>query len=331
MRPFFDGCLLGCLLAGTACTSSSVEGDGKVQVDLPRGRNEVRPPDRTSAPTPDHQVVIKPGPPKQLTNHSEDDQNPLWSPDGKRILFTSKRTYGTFNLWIMNADGSGAKALTSLPDNDAVNLPGSAWCKSTDRIVFSSDQSGSENIWTIKSDGTGLQQVSNTPYLDREPTWSPTCDRIAFQSSRNGNWDIYVMNTNGSGVTRLTTDGADDWAPNWSPTSETILFQSKRTGTWKLWTVQATGGAEVQLTTGNAEDTDCSWSADGKQVVFSTDAGGSSGARIAILPLAQPKDVLIVTSGEAYDGAPCWSPSGQIIAFESDRSGNLDLWTVSLW
>jgi TolB protein len=318
-----------------------VGGDGPVQGDLRcaacdgtrpldrLARTEKRATDLPVAPA--DQPAIKPGVPRQLTNHSAADQNPLWSPDGKRMVFTSKRAYGNFDLWIMNADGSGAKALTSMPSNDAVNLPGSAWCKSTDRIVFSSDKGGPEDIWTIKSDGTGLQQVSSTPDKDYEPSWSPTCDRIVFQSSRDGNTDIYLMNADGSGVTRLTTHAADDWAPNWSPTSETILFQSMRTGTWKLWTVQASGGPEVQLTTGSSEDTDCSWSADGKQVVFSTDAGGSAGARIAILQVAQPSKVLLVTSGNKYDGASCWSPLGRTIAFESDRSGNLDLWTVDLW
>jgi Tol biopolymer transport system component len=313
--------LLACVLLLACCPDRAEAPDGhatdRAPADSPRAAADL--------------PAIKPGAPRQLTSHGADDQNPLWSPDGARLVFTSKRASGGFDLWIMNADGSGAKALTSLPDNDEVNLPGSAWCKATDRIVFSSDKGGPENIWTIKSDGTGLTQVSDTPYLDQEPTWSPTCDRIAFQSSRDGNWDIYVMKADGSNVKRLTTHAADDWAPNWSPTSDTILFQSMRTGTWKLWTVQASGGAEVQLTTGDSEDTDCSWSADGQQIVFSTDAGGSAGARIAILRLGQPAKVQLVTSGNRYDGAPCWSPLRRTIAFESDRSGNLDLWTVDLW
>ena len=332
------------MLAGPACTGYLAGGrpndqggcaacdgrgnDQRVPVDLPLADPDLPGPGDLGA---SDLPPITPGTPKRLTTDGANDQNPLWSPDGTRLAFSTLRAHGNFDVWIMGADGSGQKALTSMPQNDAVNLPGSAWCKSSDRIVFASDKDGPEDIWTIKPDGTGLQQVSKSAYQDQEPSWSPTCDRIAFQSERDGNWDIYVMKADGSDVTRLTTDPADDWAPNWSPTSDAIVFQSNRSGTWKLWTVQATGGSPTQLTGGSSEDTDCSYSRDGKQVVFSTDAGGSAGARIAVIRVTQPSKVVLVTSGNAYDGAPCWSPGGRTVAFESDRSGNLDIWTVDLW
>lgn len=283
------------------------------------------------APDPDSGQIFSPGTPKNLTaSSSADDQNPLWSPDGSQLAFTTKRANGNFDVWLMIANGQSPKAITNLPGHDAVNLPGSAWCASKGLIVYSSDSSGQENLWTIKSDGSGAQQVYGSSNLDREPTWSPTCDRITFQSRRSGNWDIYVVGADGSNLKRLTNDSADDWAPNWSPKSEEIVFQSKRSGTWKLWTIRADGSGLTQRTTGGSEDTDMSWSPDGKQLVYSTDLFGAQ-AHIAILELKAGAKPRQVTTGSAYDGAPAWSPDGQRIAFESDRTGNLDIWVVELY
>lgn len=290
-----------------------------------------------TTPAPDSTIstdalVISPGIPVQLTFDSANDQNPLWSPDGSKIAFSTQRAHGNFDIWIMNSDGSAQSSLTSLPDNDAVNLPGSAWCQQTDRIVFSSDMSGPEDVWSVKSDGTGLQQHATTAFQDYEPSWSPTCDRIAFQSQRSGNWDIYTIKADGTDLRRLTTDPADDWNPNWSPISDEIIFQSFRTGQWKLWKVPASGGQPSQVTTGSSEDTDCSWSRDGRYVLYSTDAGGSGGARIAFIDMQGSHQPTLVTTGNSYDGAPCWSPDGRHVAFESDRGGgNLDIWVVNLW
>jgi len=277
---------------------------------------------RADLPTP------RPGEPRILTADSRAaDQNPLWSADGRRIIFTTRRAHGNFDIWVMAANGaSPAAAVTSLPEHDAVNLPGRAWCASSDLIVYSSDRSGDENLWTVRSDGGDARVVYASRHLDREPTWSPTCDRVAFQSRRAGNWDLYIVDANGSALRRLTRHRADDWAPNWSPASDQIVFQSRRRGTWKLWVINADGSGLRQLTTGTSEDTDASFSADGDWVVYSTDRWGAK-AQIAVQRTAGGAPISITSPGH-YDGAPAWSPDGRLIAFESDRGGNLDLWVV---
>lgn len=53
----------------------------------------------------------------QLTNNKADDLTPVWSPDGKRIAFTSTRD-GDLEIYVMNADGSNQKRLTNQPGVD---------------------------------------------------------------------------------------------------------------------------------------------------------------------------------------------------------------------
>jgi TolB protein len=55
--------------------------------------------------------------PEQLTDHPEYDGGPVWSPDGRYILFATRRT-GLLAIWVMRADGTGETVLYDSPDED---------------------------------------------------------------------------------------------------------------------------------------------------------------------------------------------------------------------
>jgi len=212
------------------------------------------------APSPS--AAASPGLVNLTADSPANDQNPAWSPDGARLVFTSGRS-GNNELWLMDDDGSDAAALTS-NGAENVNLPGRAWCPGNDRIVFASDvESENDEIYRITSDGTDVQRVTDTQALNWEPSWGPDCSQIVFQSDRGGNWDIWRMNADGSNPVRLTDDPADDWEPNWSPDGTTIVFQSNRSGNWDIWTMDVDGGGLTNATDDPAEDTDPSWSPGG--------------------------------------------------------------------
>src|SRR3990170_3729031 len=73
----------------------------------------------------------------RLTNKPEEEQLPVWSPDGSRIAFISFRDSNT-KIYVMNADGSGQARLTDSPaiDGNAV------WSPDGSRIAFESDRGG---------------------------------------------------------------------------------------------------------------------------------------------------------------------------------------------
>lgn len=104
----------------------------------------------------------------RLTNNTEEERAPAWSPDGTRILFVARRGGRDFELCVMNADGTGQVQLT---DNTTGDLT-SSWSPDGRRIVFHRVMSpGRFQLWLINADGTGEVQLTDTPGLNGFPNW----------------------------------------------------------------------------------------------------------------------------------------------------------------
>ena len=158
---------------------------------------------------------------QRLTNNPDGDWNPSWSPDGKRIVFSSRRD-GHFigkagiteEIYVMDADGGNQRRLTENRQNDL--LP--SWSPDGKRIAFASDRKGNfENfeIYVMDADGGNQQRLTNNPDDDWNPSWSPDGERIAFMSERNGNAEIYVMDADGGNPQNLTNNRHRDGSPAW--------------------------------------------------------------------------------------------------------------------
>ena len=158
---------------------------------------------------------------QRLTNNLDGDWNPSWSPDGKRIIFSSRRA-GHFigeagiteEIYVMNADGGNLQRLTNNRNNDLLPV----WSPDGKRIAFASDRKGNfENfeIYVMDTDGRNPRNLTNNPDDDWDPSWSPDGERIAFMSERDGNAEIYVMAADGGNPQNLTNNPHGDGSPAW--------------------------------------------------------------------------------------------------------------------
>ena len=174
---------------------------------------------------------------QNLTNNPALDYHSSWSPDGKKILFISKRD-GNKEIYVMNADGTDQRNLTHNPAIDDY----ASWSPDGSKIVFVSHRDRKENdrnieIYVVNADGTNQRNLTNHPGRDKTPSWSPDGKKIAFHSNRGLNDDVYVMNADGTGLTRLTDARGryDNEGGIWSPDGKKIIFVSNRERPGEPW------------------------------------------------------------------------------------------------
>ncbi len=208
---------------------------------------------------------------RNLTNDPNDDRSPSWSPDGKRIAFSSARDrdkaeHLNSEIYVMDADGGNQQRLT----NDRHYDSSPSWSPDSRWIVFSSKREGhfrndsgiTDEIYVMDADGGNQQRLTENRKNDWNPVWSPDGKRIAFASDRKGdleNFEIYVMDADGGNQQRLTENRHYDRSPSWSPDSKRIAFYSLRDGNLEIYVMDADGGNPQNLTNHASSDGSPAW------------------------------------------------------------------------
>ncbi len=217
----------------------------------------------------------------RLTNNTDLDFYPAFSPNGRKIAFFSKQAAdGAAYIKIMNADGTGQTILTPITVSgfevthpwEVYESRSISWSPDGRKIAFDDDG----EIFTINLDGTDRRHLTNHPDNDIAPAWSPDGSRILFGSTRFGYLTMHTMNSaDGSDVRRLPSQFYNwDAAPDWSPAGDKILF------------VELSEDWHPRIYTANHDGTD--------RRVFDGTGMGLSGQR----------------------NVPKWSPDGAKIAFQ---------------
>jgi Tol biopolymer transport system component len=165
---------------------------------------------------------------RQLTNVPADNTaaSPAWSPDGRRIAFQSN-VGGAFQLWVMNADGSGQTQLLSDPGY-AHYQP--SWSPDGRKLVFSRCFAALGfdaycDLASVNADGSRLRTLLAGNWIHARPRYSPDGSKIVFASNRGGLLSaVWVISANGGSARRLTAPALEAFWPDWSPDGRHILF-----------------------------------------------------------------------------------------------------------
>ncbi|MBI5480310.1 MAG: S9 family peptidase [Deltaproteobacteria bacterium] len=105
------------------------------------------------------------------------------SPDGARVVYALRTTdleanKGRVDLWLVNADGTGTRQLTSHPDNDTDPV----WSPDGSAIYFLTSRGGSGQVWRIPTDGGEAVQVTKSPVDIDTFNLSPDGKSLAFSA-----------------------------------------------------------------------------------------------------------------------------------------------------
>jgi Tol biopolymer transport system component len=252
---------------------------------------------------------LRTGTDRRLTTSPGPDEDPVYSPDGQRIAFSSARN-GDFKIFTMNADGSDVRQLT----DGYGTRP--AWSPDGSTIAFVSrpaDGSSDLAIHLMNADGSNRRLLPVASNVGQEPTWSPDGQRIAFNDVRVVNdpagsvlyWQIYTVAVDGSDLRRLSGLTDDDRLPAYSPDGQSIIFSNCNT-TCRLFVMNADGTGRRQLTSGSPGDFTPAWSPDGSRVAFAR--GSTAGSVHLFLIDADGGGLRQLTHGTETSVMPAWHP-----------------------
>jgi Tol biopolymer transport system component len=224
--------------------------------------------------------------------------DPAWSPDGRRLAFASKRA-GSFDLYVMNADSTGTRRLTTTKDDDARPT----WSPDGGRIAFA--RTG--DIYVMNADGSGAQRISDETVEEAEPVWSPDGRWIAYVRRTPGTEirEIWLLRPDGSDRRQLTALETAIYSPAWSPDSTRIAFSTdNRITQFDIYVVTVAAGKTGRITATPDDSFEPAWSPDGKTIAFSE--GG------AIYAIAAGNGAAAgaakITDPDNNDSSPAWNP-----------------------
>jgi len=177
---------------------------------------------------------------------------PAWSPDGKQIVFSSRRD-GDTEIYVADANGSNLRRLTNSPGIDTSPVFNPATGR---RIAFVSQRSGTPQIYTMSSDGTDVQRITDEGGDAQNPAFSPDGRMIAFawQKPETSGFQIYVYDMASQKFVQLTDDKSNNERPVWAPDGKHIAFQSNKTGSTQIYSMTLDGKKTIPLTTTGANE-----------------------------------------------------------------------------
>jgi len=207
--------------------------------------------------------------PQQLTKHGSIALAPSWSPDGKRLAFTSFLRGAPALFLITPQEGY----LRLLWDKGGVNSSAS-FSPDGRQIAFASSDEGNVDLYTISAEGGDATRLTTARAIDTQPAWAPNGRQIAFTSTRTGSPQLYLMDQDGSNVRRLSFGGEFHDEATWSHDGLRIICTTKVGSRFQLATLDTvTDDREVIPGPGNNESP-C-LSPEGSMLAFSSDRTGT--------------------------------------------------------
>jgi serine/threonine-protein kinase len=152
-----------------------------------------------------------------------DNANPIWTPDGKRVVFSSNRG-GRTSLYSKAVDGSGDTEV--LLPSDKLPLPYS-WTPDGRMLAISTLSSPSgAGLWVHAIDGEReMRPFRDTPANEWGPDISPDGRWVAYTSDMSGRYEVYVQAFPSGGRTwTISTEGGEE--PIWSPGGNELFYRN---------------------------------------------------------------------------------------------------------
>jgi Tol biopolymer transport system component len=185
-----------------------------------------------------------------------------YSPDGRKIAFTSKRS-GTFHIWVCDSDGSKPRQLTDLASTNG----DPNWSPDSQYISFDTRIRGNADIFVINAEGGQLRALTTEPSDDVTSSWSGDGRWVYFSSNRSGSMQIWKMPPEGGQALQVTKQGGFHGRES---VDGKFVYYLKGRGVPGIWRAPVQGGDEVLVLTHHKAGLGRAWAVMEKGIYFAT-------------------------------------------------------------
>ena len=262
---------------------------------------------------------------RQLTSIKEGACQPIWSPDGKQMIFISpcdrnKEVYQTAAMFLIPDVDAEKIELIPLPTAPGGDYDPN-WSADGSKIAFTSiRESASPRIYEMNLADKTVKVLTSLYHRDSQPAWFPNGTGLAY--SEDNIFSQIVTTTLDEGVSNLlrpTADGFSDVHPAWSPDGNAIMFTryppkdkppylvavNLTTNDGKL--IPQNLRKEVPVYSASVPMREAKYSPDGVWVAFETWGKGGN-HDIAIMTSNGSSFQILTTDGPRSDFDPSWRP-----------------------
>ncbi|NZA26547.1 PD40 domain-containing protein [Luteimonas sp. SJ-92] len=263
-----------------------------------------------------------------LTASPVDERHPLWTADGRALLFSRTDETG---ISILRVSALGGGVTRVFRDGTMREIRGMSLSPDGTRIAYAARENAAEPYRILLATrGGDERQALSEPAAgtlgDTDPRFAHDGRTIVFVRGVNEvTKDLYRVRATGGVPTRLTFDNRKINGAAWSPDGSRILFTSTRSGMYGLWSVDPDSGELRPLSLGNEDVHQPATAAGIDAIAFEQWMHRS---RLRQIGLAGEADVGAGQQFQStrWDSNPAWSPDGERIAFTSNRSGPHGIW-----
>jgi Tol biopolymer transport system component/serine/threonine protein kinase len=174
-----------------------------------------------------------------LTASSRVDEGARFSPDGKKIVYSSSRS-GFREIWLCDSDGSNLVQLT----NFAAYSSSPYWSPDGRLIAFDSNEAGQPEVYVVSANGGKPTRLTHGPAASAIPRWSRDGKWIYFRSFLSGAQQIWKIPSGGGDPAQVTRKGG--FVAMESPDGK-FLYYTKTDEVSGLWKMPVAGGEEARV------------------------------------------------------------------------------------
>lgn len=238
--------------------------------------------------------------PKTALKSREPIMSIAWSPDGRRIAYTTFET-GKPTVWLQNLTTGKRHQVAAFRGNNSA--PAFSPDGSTLAVALSKD--GGTKIYLLNPEGMNLRPFTEGDSIDTEPTFSPDGKYIYFTSDRGGNPQIYRKPVAGGSTERVSFGNAYAVSPTVSPKNNEIAYIVRAGGNFQLVQQDLSTGNVIPLSQLGKNESP-SYSPNGNMIIFATDEGGK-GVLSTVSTDGSSRSRLSGLSGDIRE--PAWGPT----------------------